>query len=271
MTELLLLKIILSFVVGGLFVAGCTAAAERFGTHAGGVIGGIPSTIAVALLSIGLISGPRAASEATDVIPLVVGFNGLFLVGFAVFARRGLLPGLGGGLVVWFLLSLAVVLSGFRDFVVSVGVFFLLFFVSDDLLRRRLNLPAYGGARVRPTIRGMLARAVLSGTVIALAGYSSTVAGPIVGGLLSVFPAVFVSTLFITARAQGIEFARALTGPLLVSGMINVAVYGVCVRYLYPGLGLALGTIGAFAVSLTSAYGTYRLVRSRLRTGDAPR
>ncbi len=271
MTELLLLKLMLSFVIGGLFVAGCTAAAERFGTHVGGVIAGFPSTIAVALLSIGLVSGPEAASEATDVVPLVVGFNGLFLVGFAVFARRGLLRGLGGALLVWFLLSLAVVLSGFRDFAVSIAVFLVLLFVCHDLLWRRMDLPAFGGGRFRPTIGRMVSRAVFSGSVIALAAYLSKATGPIVGGVFSVFPAVFVSTLFIASRSRGVEFARALTKPLMVSGMINVAVYGVCVRYVYPILGLPLGTAAAFVVSLASAYGTFRFVMVRLGAAESPR
>ncbi|MCP4683701.1 MAG: DUF3147 family protein [Desulfobacterales bacterium] len=35
----------LSFVVGGLWVAGTTFIAEYFGTKIGGIIGGLPSTI----------------------------------------------------------------------------------------------------------------------------------------------------------------------------------------------------------------------------------
>ncbi len=262
MTELLLLKLALSFVVGGLFVGACTVAAERFGTDAGGVIGGIPSTIAVALFSIGLISGPRAASEATDVVPLVVGFNGLFLVAFAYFARRGLAPGLVGALLVWLVLSLGILVSGFRSFPVAVAAFFVLLILSYVFLQYRLALPACTGRRFRPTAGQVASRAVFSGLIIAGAAYLGKTSGPIAGGLFSVFPAVFVSTLFIASRVRSVEFARALTKPLMVSGMINVAVYGVCVRYFYPELGLIPGTIGAFAVSLVSAYGTYRFVIS---------
>jgi uncharacterized membrane protein (GlpM family) len=268
MSELFLLKLLLSFLVGGLFVSACTVAAERFGTNVGGIIGGFPSTIAVTLLFIGVTSSPEALTDVTDVVPLVVGFNGLFLVSFAILARRGLFRGLGGGLLVWFVLSFGAVLSGFRSFPASVLTFAALLAFAYYLLQHRLKLPVHGESRVRPSAGQIAGRAAFSGSIIALAVYLNRTAGPVVGGLFAVFPAAFVSTLVIASRARGVEFARTLTKPMMISGMINVVVYGICVRYFYPTMGLTLGTAGALAISLVTAFGTYRFVDSRTAMAD---
>jgi hypothetical protein len=268
MTDPVLLKLLLSFAVGGLFVTACASAAERFGTNVGGVIGGIPSTIVVTLLFIGLVSGAEAVVEATDVVPLAVGLNGLFLVGFATVARRGLLAGLAVALAIWLVLSLGVIAWGLQSFPVSVLVFLVLLGVCYSALRYAIDLPPRSGIRVRPTVRQVAARATFSGSIITLAVYLSKAAGPVAGGLFSAFPAVFMSTLVIVSLARGVEFARALTRPLMISGMINVVIYAVCVRYAYPMLGLTWGTVVSFGVSLVSAWGTYQVVKRQSDIGS---
>jgi hypothetical protein len=47
------LKLILSFIVGSLWVTLTTLSAERFGSKVGGLIGVLPSTVVIALLFIG--------------------------------------------------------------------------------------------------------------------------------------------------------------------------------------------------------------------------
>ena len=110
MDHLFLLKLSLSFLVGSAFVTLCTVAAEKFGSKVGGLIGGLPSTVVVTLLFIGLVQTPEAASQATDVIPLVLGFNGLFLVTYVFLAQWGLWIGLGSALAVWSVLALLTIL-----------------------------------------------------------------------------------------------------------------------------------------------------------------
>ena len=46
------LKLILGFIVGSLWVTLTTVSAERFGSKVGGLIGGLPSTVVIALLDI---------------------------------------------------------------------------------------------------------------------------------------------------------------------------------------------------------------------------
>ena len=57
------IKFGLSFLVGGVWVTLSSVAAERFGSKAGGLIGGLPSTIVVTLLFIGLTQSAERAAE----------------------------------------------------------------------------------------------------------------------------------------------------------------------------------------------------------------
>ena len=257
--EYFLLELSLSFVVGGLMVTGCTLAAERCGTLVGGIVGGFPSTIAVALLFIGLATSPEATAQATTIIPLIAGCNGMFLVAYAVLGRRRLTTGLGGALAVWVVLSGGAIMFEVHDLTVSLAGFVTLFSFCYYVLHHRLNLAPIAGRRERISLPSVAVRALLSGSVIALAVWLSRVSGPLLGGVLAVFPAVFSSTLFVAHRTQGATFARSLTKPLMVSGLINVVVYALCVRFLYPALGVPKGTILALVLSFVSAYGMYAI------------
>ncbi len=262
------LKIALSFLVGGVVVAGCTFAAERLGTNIGGIIGGLPSTIVVTLLFIGLAGSPTVAAEATSIVPLIVGFNGAFLICFAVLARRGLFLSLIGALSLWFILSLAALQLHLTNFIFTSSVFLALLLFGYYILHNRLQVPVYKRKRIALGRRQLLIRALFSGWIIATAVYLSEVVGPAIGGVLAVFPAVFISTLLIAHRSQGPDFARALTKPLLISGMVNVVAYAIAVRYFYPRWGLAVGTIGAFLVAGITACGTYVFIRSSVPATD---
>src|SRR5512143_2868426 len=95
------LKLILSFFVGSLWVTLTTISAERFGSKVGGLIGGLPSTVVIALLFIGLTQSPGEAAQTTTVMPLAQGLNGLFVLTFMIFIPRGLWAGLSSAMFVW--------------------------------------------------------------------------------------------------------------------------------------------------------------------------
>ncbi|MBN1224817.1 MAG: DUF3147 family protein, partial [Candidatus Aminicenantes bacterium] len=53
MTKIFLIKLVLSFFVGGAWVAAATLIADKYGTKIGGIIIGLPSTLLVSLFFIG--------------------------------------------------------------------------------------------------------------------------------------------------------------------------------------------------------------------------
>jgi len=258
------LKLGLSFVVGSVWVTLSTLAAERYGSRIGGLIGGLPSTAVVSLLFIGYTQTPRAASEAATVIPLVQGLNGLFVIIYLQFVRRGLVFGLSSALLAWFILTSILVASGLRSFWVSVVGWLLLAAVCYLVVERWMKVPSQGKTRASYAPSQIAYRALFGGAIITFAVLMGKLGGPIYGGVFATFPAMFLSTLAVTYRAGGAEFSRAVAKALMISGLINVPLYAIVVRWLYPGLGLAYGTAIALLFSCGTGYLTFLFMRARL-------
>jgi hypothetical protein len=256
--------IFLSFGVGALWISLTTVSADRFGSKIGGFIGGLPSTAAVSLFFIGLTQSPETAARATTVFPLSYAFTGLFLVLYALLWRKGFYPALFLSLSAWFGLSACVVVFRLENFPLSVGAYILFFIVAVSLFEFKLKLPSVGKERLHPTARQVAGRAAFGGLVVAFTVFMSQVGGPVFGGIFSAFPAVFISVLIISYRSRGIEFSRAMTKPLLVTGMVTIFLYALGVKSLYPKLGLWLGTLGAFLLAMIAALFTFMFIQKQL-------
>jgi hypothetical protein len=100
--------------------------------------------------------------------------------------------------------------------------------------------------------------------VITLAVLFAKLGGAIFGGIFAAFPAMFISTLALTYKAHGMGFSRAMTKPLMVTGMFTIVAYSVAVRYLYLLLGLYLGTLLSIFIAAIVACFTYRFIQARL-------
>ena len=264
MDNVFFLKLCLGFIAGSSVITLTSLAAEKFGSKVGGLIGGIPSTSVVALLFIGIVQSPEYAIQATNVIPLVMGYNSLYLIVFVYLSRYSFMTGMGGALAMWFAFSLLTIALDFRHFSLGLAIGLLLFVYSYFILEKRFRLTAIAGVSVRFTPLQIVGRSLFSGLVISLVIFLSKVSGPLIGGVFAVFPVVFTSTLVITSFSRGVAFARALTKPLLVSAMVNVIVYVIAVRLFYPGLGLILGTISALMVTGVSVYATYSFITKKM-------
>lgn len=264
MSDFFHLKLLLAFGVGSFMVTLATVAIERLGSKIGGLIGGLPTMVAITLFFIGLVQTPRAASEATTVIPLIMGFNGLFLVIYASLAKWGVFIGLGGALLCWIVLSSLVVLLDVQNFAFSFMVYILLLMGSYFILGKRLNLVSSGKMEIQYTPLQIASRALFSGTIVTSGIYLSKVGGPIWGGIIAPFPTVYLSTLIIVAKSRGVEYSLMATKSLLISGLVNVVVYATAVRYSYPAFGLALGTMLALAISALSTYGICVFMKEKM-------
>ncbi len=259
------LKLALSFIIGSLWVSITTLSAERFGSKVGGLIGGLPSTVVIALFFIGLTQSALVAAQATTVMPLAQGLNGLFVLCFMLLIKPGIKFALPGALLFWALEATLLFRLDIQAFWISLAGWLLLLAVCYLAVEKWMSIPSSAGQPVTYQPGQIIWRAVLGGGVISVAVLMGKLGGPLLGGIFGSFPAMFLSTLVITSQTGGAEFSRSVGKALLVSGLINVPVYEIMVRVLYPRAGLWLGTLVALLVTLLTGSLTFLFIQKRLK------
>jgi|WetSurSiteA1Bulk_404760.scaffolds.fasta_scaffold00027_10 Protein of unknown function (DUF3147) len=258
------LKLLLGFIVGSFWVTLTTISAERFGSKVGGLIGGLPSTVVIALLFIGLTQSPEIAAQTTTVMPLAQGLNGLFVITFMLFITRGLWAGLLCALLLWFFQSTLLYLLDIQLFWVSILGWLILLVFCTIAVEKWMKVPSQGRLVISYPPAQLIWRALFGGGIIALAIFMGKIGGPLLGGIFASFPAMFLSTLVISYNSAGPGFSRAVGKSLLISGLVNVPLYEIMIRLLYPTVGLGLGTLLALMFSLGTGYLTFLFMNTRL-------
>lgn len=257
-------KLALSFIVGGAWITLSSIAAEKFGSKVGGLIGGLPSTVLVSLLFIGVTQSPSMASEATTIIPFSQALNGFVVIVYILLVGRGWGRALLGAVFVWFVFAGVLITIGVQSFWISVVGWMLILPSCFMLVEKWMRIPSQAKVRVRYSAPQIVYRALFGGSVIAAAVLLGKIGGPNYGGVFATFPALFLSTLVVTYQTGGTQFSRAVAKSIMMSGLINVPLYAIAVRYLYPWLGLAIGTMVAVIFSIGTVYLTFLFFKMRL-------
>jgi hypothetical protein len=250
-TSAFILKLVLSFFVGGLWITGGVALAERRGSKAGGLVLGFPSTVLLAIVFIGWTLSPRVAALATSVIPAVHGVNALYVLVTVSFLGRRFWAGWAAGLAVWAAGAFLVVFFKLDDFIGGLVVYAVLLAFCTARIGRILpkDAEAARGPAAGPLV--VVARGVLGGTVVVLAVLIAKVGGPLVGGVFAIFPAVFTGALLATALSHGPGFTAAVMRSTLLGGA-SCVVFAAAVRLSFVPLGLVAGTLIAALAALSS-------------------
>jgi uncharacterized membrane protein (GlpM family) len=259
-----LLKLILTFTVGGAWISLVTVLAEKYGTKTGGVIAGIPSTAAIALFFIGWTHTPTFASQATTLIPIVCGINGFFVIIYLLLFKRNFYLAVISGLIFWLVFSLLLIRINLNNFGYSLLGSIILALLAYYILEKKSKIRSEGKKIIKNTVPQLLFRATLGGFIIALAVLLAKVGGPLVGSVFSAFPALFLGTIIVTYFAHGESFSAAVMKVTVMSANINVSIYAAAVRYLYPLLGLIAGTALAFIISLLTGYLFYLFAKKKM-------
>lgn len=260
-SNVLLLHMILAFAVGSLWVTLITVIAEKKGSIIGGLLGGLPSTSAFSFFFIGINQSPAAAVEATTVFPLAFSITVAYLFLYAFFAAKGFIRGVSISLFIWFAVSGLIVIFGIKDF-----AFCLISGIAISLLMylgfaKKLSLPNLQGQEKNYVLGEIVFRGVGAGALVLVAVVLSAFGGPLLGGIAAAFPAVFTSTIVILHRSEGTEFSRAVTKPLVLSGILTIIPFCIAVRFLYPLLGVLLGTIVSYLLVVPLAILSFFLAK----------
>ena len=264
-TGLFLFQLFVTFLTGSIWIFLIVLAGKRFGSKTAGFIGGLPSTAVLSFFFIGFTQSPETASEATTIFPIVYGVTALFLVVYAWQIKKGIFIALSSGLIVWIILSTIIILLDPDNFIIILFCYILILLCVYFLLERILKITSYGRVLTNYTNRQIAFRSLFGGLIIMMAVLFAKIGGPVFGGMFAAFPAMFISTLVISYKVHGADFSRALTKPLMITGMITIVIYVIAVKYLYIYTGLYIGTILSMTISAISAYFTYVFLQRKLK------
>jgi uncharacterized membrane protein (GlpM family) len=256
-TEEFLVRVVLSFLVGGIYIGAMTRISEKFGSKIGGLLISLPSTALVGLAFIALTQNQDALVAATTVMPSSIAASTIFLVVFVILNNKfGWLISYAGAIAVWFALNLPLVIAGIESISLSVFIAIILLSISVRYFHKHPHrkLPPMEVSK-----KVFIFRVVFAGSFIALAVLFAKLAGPEWGGLFSSFPAAFSATVILFSRAHGVEFISSLSRSMVQGGVANV-VFATGVFFFAQAVGSALGIIFAYLVCLAFATFSYRFV-----------
>lgn len=256
MSDIFIIKLSLSFLIGGTWVVTATQFADKYGTKTGGIITGLPSTALLSLFFIGWTQSPRVSVEATAIIPAIGAVNALFLLVYIILVRKNFWLALGSAFLVWGGISSVLVILDIQHFALSVGIYIAVALLSFLLIEKGIKVKSSRAVAARNTAKTLVFRGLFSGAIIALAVIMGKIGGPLLGGMFAMFPAMFTGTLLITYLSQGPLFSSAMMKVALISAS-SVVLYAILVRMTYVPLGLFLGTAVSILVSFTYAFFLY--------------
>lgn len=253
------LQVALSFVVGGLYIAVCIWAAERFGSLWGGIIIGLPSTSLVSFAFIGLTQGTQAVVQAIPIVPLAFGMNAFYVLLFVKLeARLGWKAALVLSLLAWAAILLPVT-SLHPDnlaFTTAAGIacMGLGVILGRGIANRKID-------NTHTSTAEFALRAAFAGLVIASAVILAKTQGPTWGGMMAGFPAAFSASLILISRKHGNGFASAVAKNMPWGNLACIP-YLLVAYILLPVMGLWAGLAAGYAASLLAGLLIQRLIRT---------
>ena len=257
---MVLASILVSALLAGVVATAVTVAIEKWGGLVGGLLGTVPSTIVPAGIGMYLAGGEDALVVSMAVVPLGMLLNALFLGAWLVLPRwfsnasHPLLLTSIGALAVWFVLGM--------------GVWFLLQNTVVGILLTEQELAGVGRAllsfiavwfnrRPQPTPKGsnavsktvLFARGSMAAAAIGVSVWMAGLGFPLLAGLASVFPAIFLTSMVALWLAQGPTVPQGAAGPMMLGGA-SVAVYANIAMWALPAYGVVVGSVVAWVGSV---------------------
>jgi hypothetical protein len=245
-------------LLAGAVAIGATVAVERFGARTGGLLATLPTTIVPA--GWGMWAGAQdvgAFGDAMGAVPIGMLVNASFLWVWRVLPPR--LPDrelgarlavmTGASLGTWALLALAstLALDRARSAGLSVpwigGVAFAVALLVGAVAARGAPRGGKVGTKVPPL--ALLSRGVMAALAIGVASGLAGSGSPLLAGMASVFPAIFLTTMVALWWSHGDAVPSGAVGPMML-GSASVSAYALLAIGAVPSLGVVLGSVGSW-------------------------
>ena len=258
MTSTLVIQLLISFFVGGFFITLLTLIAERSSVNVSGIIMMFPSTIVLGFFFLGITTSEEkvAMIVPATLIPLgIVIFSSVIYIYssilFSKYIKTKTIQILVTFVVssfIWFVLASPFALWKFQNLIIGIVGFFILITITHFIL----NKGTFHEKVIRPkyTKIQIMMRAVFTGGIIALVVLFGKLFNPFWGGIFTMYPAATFATLiifhFYYEPTQLFYFVKK--APL---GSLSLFIYAISVMLLFPEIGVIMGTIIAYTLSLS--------------------
>lgn len=244
--------------LAGLVAIGVTVAIERWGGVVGGLVGTLPATIVPAALGMYSTSDPAMFQAAMFAVPIGMLVDAGFLYVWRVLPPR--LPS-GAPLVaqlalmilvsmsVWLVLALTALTFAERARAgLAVGLAAQAALVAVGALATARKVPAPGGTRSVGWV-ALVSRGVLAAVAVGVAILLSALGSPVIAGIASVFPAIFLTTMVSLWWSQGGAVSAGAVGPIML-GSTTVSAFALYAAFAMPAFGPVLGTVLAWLAAV---------------------
>jgi uncharacterized membrane protein (GlpM family) len=236
------LQVIISFFVGGAFIALQTLLGERVPLYWRGTVLTLPSTMAVSFLFIGLTKSPDAIPEVAEFFPAAIAIGFIFVVTFTLLSRHVLPITLAGAYLAWAICAWVIVSFPPHTFVTAVVLYALPIILACYFCIKHLP-HSTEMKRVPFNLKHFTIRSVIGGSIIALAVILSNALGNTFGSLFSAFPAGFSATLLIYTHVHSKQIIPAVARSLFFPGPIALILYAGIAGLTFPTVGVWYGTV----------------------------
>ena len=255
-------SIILSSLMAGVVAILATVLIERRGGAIGGIIT-LPTTIVPA--SIGIWIGVNADivsfTAAMSMVPIGMLLNVLFLGSWRIlpmyledkFPEKYLVIVVAIFSVIFWLITaggftfLIEEISHFvNPFFIGISAVLIAFILGYVAVARGVNAPSGSNSvsLFSITMRGMAA-----GVAIGLSVWIAELGLPFISGVVSVLPAIFLTTMVSLWLAQGRAVPVGATGPMML-GSSSVSIYALICIFIFPLHGAWIGSIICWLLSV---------------------
>ena len=254
-----MLAIILPAILAGIVAILVTLAIERFGGLIGGVLGTIPSTIIPAAAGVYYLDGKQALLSSMSIVPLGMMVNGLFLGVWIVLPKyvsnrkSPLVLTTISSIFIWAIFAyLALEIANYTSSVelspFILGVLGLIFLIFISIFFNIKTLPSPKGTNKVP-LPILMARGIAASIAIGCALILANLGEPLVAGLASAFPAIFLTSMIALWISQGVTVPQGAAAPMMLGGA-SVAVYALVVMWSIPSFGIIIGSLIAWLSSI---------------------
>lgn len=245
---LVMQTILLSALFAGIVAVLVTVAIERWGGIVGGILGTLPTTIVPAAIGMYIEAGSKDLATSMSLIPFWMLLNALFVASWVVYPRINPQATLGkmifvslgfwSFLAVLMTISLTESLNYFSE--LSLGIAGFVCLVGLGLWITWIPIKAPKGKN-SVTKQVLLMRGLAAATAIGIAVQFASMGLPIIAGLASVFPAIFLTTMVALWVAQGADVPTGAAGPMMLGGS-SVGMYSLIAPYAVPEYGIYIGS-----------------------------